>query len=280
MVTLKAGATSGRRGCVKILLAMLKLFSRRAAAEPAPPPDFFFAASALADLARDLGAAYTSAVPFPHAVLDGFFPDDVAGRLLAEFPPPDRFARQEDPAETRRRGKLVSHDEALFGSFTRHLLYHLNSGIFLKFLEELTGIQGLLPDPDVAGSLRHFEPGGCLGVHADFNYHPRLRLDRRLNLIVYLNRDWRPEWGGQLELWDAAMTQCVRRIDPAFNRCVIFNSTDFTFHGFPDALRCPPSETRKSLQLYYFTNGRPAEEIAPPHATVFRWRPQDQETSS
>jgi hypothetical protein len=260
---------------------MLRLFSRRKEAPSTPSPaDFFFEAPALSELARSQGPAYRSAAPFPHVVLDGLFPDAVARRLLAEFPPPERFQRQEDPAETRRRGKLVSHDEALFGSFTRHLLYQLNAGIFLRFLEELTGLQGLLPDPDVAGCLRHFEPGGCLGVHADFNVHPRLRLDRRLNLILYLNQDWQTAWGGQLELWDAAMTQCVQRIEPAFNRCVIFHSTDFTFHGFPDPLRCPPPETRKSLQLYYFTNGRPAEEIAPPHATVFRWRPQDQEPAS
>jgi 2OG-Fe(II) oxygenase superfamily len=254
---------------------MLKLFSRRR--ETALSDLFFFDAGALADLARSRREEYASAAPFPHAVFDGLFPEPVARRLLAEFPPPDRFVREEDPDEPRRRGKLASRDETLFGGFTRHLLYHLNSSIFLSFLEELTGIGCLLPDPYVAGSMRHFEPGGRLGVHADYNIHPRLGLDRRLNMILYLNRDWRSEWGGQLELWDAAVTHCVRRIEPAFNRCVIFNSTDFTFHGFPDPLRCPPTETRKSLQLYYFTNGRPAEEVAPGHNTIFRWRPQEEE---
>lgn len=252
---------------------MLRSFLRRR--DTTASDLFFFEAGALNELAWSRREAYTSAAPFPHAVFDGLFPDHVARRLLAEFPPKDRFVREEDPSESRRRGKLASHDETLFGSFTRHLLYHLNSGIFVSFLEELSGIRGLLPDPHVANSLRHFEPGGCLGIHADYNIHPRLQIDRRLNMILYLNRNWRCEWGGQLELWDAAMTHCVRRIEPAFNRCVIFNTTDVAFHGFPDPLRCPPSETRKSLQLYYFTNGRPAEEVAPQHGTIFRWRPQE-----
>jgi Rps23 Pro-64 3,4-dihydroxylase Tpa1-like proline 4-hydroxylase len=228
--------------------------------------------SALAARHRD---AYASAEPFPHVVLDELFPAAVANRLADEFPPPDRFWRQEDTAEASRRGKLMSNDETIFGSFTRHLLHHLNSGIFIHFLEALTGIADLIPDPDVSTNLRHFEPGGCLGVHADYNFHPRFRLDRRVNLILYLNPTWRAEWGGQLELWDAAMSRCVRRVEPEFNRCIVFNTTDTTFHGFPEPLRCPPGVTRRSLQLYFFTNGRPAQEASPPHPTVFRRRPQD-----
>jgi hypothetical protein len=255
------------------MLRSLRSLTRRS---EAAPDTFFFDPGALHALARSRRDEYAAAAPFPHAVLDGLFPDVVARRLLAEFPPKQSFVREDDPDEPRRRGKLSSRDETTFGSFTRHLLYHLNSGIFVTFLEELSGIRGLFPDPHVAYSLRHFEPGGRLGIHADYNVHPQLRVDRRLNLILYLNDGWRPEWGGQLELWDAAMTRCVRRIEPAFNRAVIFNTTDTGFHGFPDALRCPPSETRKSLQLYYFTNGRPAEEVAPAHNTIFRWRPQDE----
>jgi hypothetical protein len=236
-------------------------------------PYFFFDPDELAALAAQHRAAYAAAEPFPHAVLDGLIPDAVARRLLAEFPAAESFQRMEVKGEPLRRGKLSSFDETAFGGFTRQLLHHLNSWIFVAFLEQLTGIAGLLPDPDVGHSMRHFEPGGKLGIHADFNTHPRLRLDRRLNLLVYLNLDWRPEWGGQLELWDADVARCVRRIEPAFGRSVVFTTTDRTFHGFPDPLRCPPRTTRKSIQLYYYTNGRPESEVAPPHPTLWRHRP-------
>lgn len=234
---------------------------------------FFFPRAELDALANRLVPEYRRAEPFPHGVLDGFFPDGVARRLSREFPPPTAFIAHDDPGEPRRRGKRMSADEETLPGFTRHVLYHLNSAGFLRFLEQLAGIDGLIPDPEVGGALRHFEPGGRLGVHADFNVNPRLRLDRRLNLIVYLTEAWRSEWNGHLELWDAAVTQCVRRIEPVFNRAVIFTSTDRSFHGFPEPLRCPPGVTRRSLQLYYYTNGRPAEEESAPHSSLFRWRP-------
>ena len=238
---------------------------------------FFFTRQALDAMTASHGREYRAAQPFPHCILDHFFPDAVARRLAREFPPPTALVPHHDPAEPRRRGKHISIDEEGLSAFTRHVLYHLNSGGFLRFLERLTAIEGLIPDPEIGGALRHFETGGCLGVHADFNINPRLKLDRRLNLIVYLNETWRPEWNGQLELWDAAVTTCVRRVEPAFKRAVIFTSTDTSFHGFPEPLRGPAGVTRRSLQVYYYPTGRPAEEQAAAHTSLFRWRPGEGE---
>jgi hypothetical protein len=112
-----------------------------------------------------------------------------------------------------------------------------------------------------------------LKVHADFNRHTRLQLDRRLNLLCYLNRDWREEYGGHLELWDREMKACVKRILPVFNRCVVFSTTDFSYHGHPDPLNCPKGWSRKSLALYYYTNGRPLDERSGQHSTLFQLRP-------
>jgi hypothetical protein len=109
-------------------------------------------------------------------------------------------------------------------------------------------------------------------VHADFNKHHQYGLDRRLNLLLYLNKNWKDEYGGNLELWDREMTRCEARVAPLFNRVMIFSTTDFTFHGHPDPLRCPEGMTRKSLALYYFSNGRPSEEISGEHSTIFRER--------
>jgi hypothetical protein len=112
-----------------------------------------------------------------------------------------------------------------------------------------------------------------LKIHSDFNEHPRLKLDRRLNLLLYLNREWQEEWGGHLELWDRDMTECRRKILPIFGRCVVFATTDFANHGHPDPLNCPEGETRKSLALYYYSNGRPREETLGHYSTLFRRRP-------
>jgi hypothetical protein len=234
-----------------------------------------FTPAALADLAAR-GGEFQTAEPFPHCVLDDFFPSAVARRLEGEFPPLSALLAHREDDEPRRRGKWISTDEETLSGFTRHVLYELKSGGFVRFLERVSGIDGLIPDPEIGGALRHFERGGCLGVHADPNIHPRLKLDRRLNLIVYLTAGWRPEWNGHLELWDAAVTRCVRRIEPRYNRAVLFVATETSFHGFPEPLLCPPGITRRSLQLYYYTNGRPAAERAAPHSTVFRWRPGEE----
>ena len=214
---------------------------------------------------------YAEAEPFPHAVLDDFLPSDVCDRLLAEFPPPDaadwyRFDRHHSR-------KLATKDESNFGQLTRYFLTQFNMPPVLRFLETLTGISGLIPDPYfVGGGLHQIVTGGFLKIHADFNRHTHLNLDRRLNLIVYLNRDWREEYNGHLELWDRTMSGCVRKILPVYNRCVVFNTTDWSYHGHPIALACPPDVTRKSLALYYYTNGRPDEEMTSAHGTLWQER--------
>jgi hypothetical protein len=110
-------------------------------------------------------------------------------------------------------------------------------------------------------------------VHADFNKHPVFNLDRRLNALLYLNKDWKEEYGGHLELWNRDVTRCEAKILPVFNRLAVFGTTDFTFHGHPNPLQCPEGTTRKSLALYYFSNGRPAEEInGSSNTTLFKAR--------
>ena len=147
----------------------------------------------------------------------------------------------------------------------------MNSAPVLRFLQELTGIVGLIPDPWYGGAGPHqIEPGGFLKVHVDFNLHPLLELDRRLNLLVYLNKDWREEYGGHLELWNRDVSRCEKKVLPVFNRTVVFSTTDFSFHGHPEPLACPEGRTRKSVSFYYYSNGRPEEERSAPHDTIFR----------
>ena len=224
--------------------------------------------------------AYAIAKPFPHIVIDNFLPESLLEEILKEFPKPTQIDWQAFQNPTER--KLASKNEQQMGDVTRFLLYSLNSSTFITFLETLTGIDGLLPDPHFeGGGLHQIERGGFLKMHVDFNQHKKLRLDRRLNFLLYLNKDWKEEYGGHLELWDQKMTQCEKKILPIFNRCVVFSTTDFSYHGHPEPLTCPENRTRKSLALYYYSNGRPSEEtLGTPHTTIFQSRPQESFQSS
>jgi Rps23 Pro-64 3,4-dihydroxylase Tpa1-like proline 4-hydroxylase len=236
-------------------------------------PALFFDRKELSARARDLHTSYQEAAPFPHIVVDNFLPEAVLDSVLEEFPGPSSSVWEKYNDALQQ--KLGSRDEAALGSSTRALLREFNGSAFVAFLEELTGISGLIPDPWFeGGGLHQIEPGGLLKVHVDFNKHTLTRLDRRVNALLYLNKDWREEWAGHLELWNQDMTRAEGKILPIFNRLVVFNTTDFANHGHPEPLRCPEGRTRKSIALYYYSNGRPAHELkSSAHTTVFRRRP-------
>mmetsp|Transcript_56901 Transcript_56901/g.120803 ORF Transcript_56901/g.120803 Transcript_56901/m.120803 type:complete len:180 (-) Transcript_56901:257-796(-) len=132
----------------------------------------------------------------------------------------------------------------------------------VRFLEELTGIKNIVSDPHYWGSGLHFTDGdgGKLNIHADFNTLPGYQLDRRVNVFIYLNEDWSDEYGGHLELWSRDMKSCMKRISVDFGRLVVFSSTDFSYHGHPVPMTAPKGRVRRSLAMYYYSNGRPVEE--------------------
>jgi hypothetical protein len=223
---------------------------------------------------------YATAAPFPHIAIDGFLDPRTVSLAMAEFPAPEEVVdwRRADATDAHGRvaqvNKLGYSNELAFGPTLRALVHDFNSGPFLRYLEQLTGIDGLLPDPHMTGGgLHQYLPGAQLRVHADFNKLPGYGLDRRLNLLLYLNPVWDLAWGGELELWDRGMQACVQRIAPIANRCVVFSTTRDSYHGMPDALRCPHDVTRRSLALYYYSNGRPDSERGPDHSTLWQARP-------
>jgi hypothetical protein len=227
----------------------------------------------LDDFAATHADAYRRGEPFPHLVADRFFDDAVIDELIRSFPGPGDidWLRYRHPTE---HDKLQSQSILSIPSAIRSFIYAMNSSTFVGFLERLTGIEHLIPDPHLTGGgLHQTVPGGKLAIHADYNQHSRWRLDRRLNVIVYLNDGWKDEWGGALELWDAQMTRCVQRVFPHANRMVVFSTTDSSYHGHPDPLACPEDRTRKSIALYYYSNGRPRHERSGAHATLWRARP-------
>jgi Rps23 Pro-64 3,4-dihydroxylase Tpa1-like proline 4-hydroxylase len=218
---------------------------------------------------KALHERYVTGQPFPHIVIDDLFPAELLETVLARFPRADEIDwRQFDSPTEKKLGYW--HESALHPDL-QLFLYEMNSAPVLQFLQALTGIEGLIPDPYYGGAGPHqILPGGFLKVHVDFNWHPLLKLDRRLNLLVYLNQDWREEYGGHLELWNRDMSRCEQKILPTFNRTVVFSTTDFSYHGHPTPLACPPGMSRKSVSFYYYTNGRPAAERSAPHDTIFQ----------
>ncbi len=257
---------------------MLTAMQTRVRLEPAGAAPVMFEAGPLAELGDQLCKDYAAAAPFPHAVIDDFLPGEVAGQALEEFPPPESPVwldwRGRDPLhQPRKLG--IGHISRLGSAvpFTRQLLTALNTFPVIDFLERLTGIAGLIPDPHfVGGGLHQILPGGRLAVHSDFSLHPQLKLYRRINLLLYLNRDWGEDYGGDLELWGREMRQCVVKIAPVFNRCVIFNTDRFSFHGHPDPLAAPEGVTRKSIALYYYSAEARAGE-AEDRPTLWQARP-------
>jgi hypothetical protein len=223
-------------------------------------------------LAEASAEKHRTADPFPHSVFENFLPEAPLRAALSDFPRPGRIDWFEfDNGEEKKLSFDLVHR---MPPSIREVLFFLNSPVILEFLERLTGIQGLIADPYYwGGGLHQIERGGHLAIHADFNKYERLNIDRRLNLIIYLNEEWTEEYGGHLELWDRSMTRPVRRVLPVFNRAVVFNTTDFAYHGHPEPLTCPKDRTRKSLATYYFTNGRPLDEQSDDHSTIFKKRP-------
>lgn len=236
-------------------------------------------------VARD-AERYAVAAPFAHIVIDNFLTPASLAHALAQFPPPGaivdwrRADARDDNGRVAQALKLGYSQEQNFGPTLRTLVHELNSGPFLCYLERLTGIEGLITDPHlVGGGLHQYLPGAVLRVHADFNRLPRVNLDRRLNLLLYLNADWHSDWCGDLELWDESMCQCAVRIAPLANRCVIFSTTSTSYHGMPEPLACPAGITRRSLALYYYSNGRPDNERMPDHTTLWQARPHERDAS-
>ena len=218
--------------------------------------------------------------PFPHIVIDDFLPPSTIDRLLREYPDDQSLPiwnnathKDKESGEFVQKDKRNIRDLLRMPPTYRQLIWELNSHDFLAFLSKLSGIPALIPDPNLRGAgIHQIGQGGFLKVHADFTYQRDFALSRRINLLLYLNKDWPEEYGGQLELWDREMKGPPKSVLPIANRCVIFSTTANSFHGHPKPLTCPPDVYRKSIALYYYTNGRVDEEDETPPVISTDWR--------
>ena len=223
-------------------------------------------------------SVYIHSKPFPHIVIEDLFDENLLNRILGEFP--ENIQQIGDNFDNKAERKLSLNDTNKFSNVTNDFINFLNSKIFINFLQNITDVdEKLRPDPYlIGGGLHELREEGYLNIHADFNMHPTMKLDRRLNLLIYLNKDWKNDFGGSLELWDKDMKKCERKITPTFNKTVIFSTTDNSYHGNPEKINHPNKISRKSIAMYYYTNGRPQHEKGlGNHSTIFRKRPNTED---
>ena len=238
--------------------------------------------AALRELGEQWHQAYSSNTPFPHIVIDEFFDSRILSGVLSEVNAIDRSQRYAKFLDRKTDHNKFAFYPEVVGPETSRLVNYLNSAPFLNYLENLTGIKNLIADPSYfGGGLHWIENGGFLEVHVDFNHLKKYNLERRINLLLYLNENWKDEYNGQLELWDRKTMTRSKSLSPLFNRCVVFSTTQESLHGHPAPLAAPPGIARRSLALYYYTNTwDPADQahstlyyISRPHKVKLRvWR--------
>tara|TARA_B100000767_G_scaffold273028_1_gene302111 strand:+ start:910 stop:1758 length:849 start_codon:yes stop_codon:yes gene_type:complete len=205
---------------------------------------------------------YISAIPFPNIVIENFFDEKFLNQVLDEFPDLSKINSTQKYIN-KNEIKYANNDYKNFPESLKSFFDFLNSDYYLKFLQKITSIrEELVGDPELnGGGLHEIKKGGILKIHTDFNKHPSLDLDRRINVLIYLNKNWKEEYGGHLEMWNQDMLECKKKILPIFNKMVIFSTNDFSNHGHPEPVTCPPETSRKSIALYYFSKGRPLNDL-------------------
>lgn len=205
---------------------------------------------------RSVNLAFRQADPFPHVVIDGFLDANTAQQVVAEFPRPDEsWHFYNNPLEVKYTTNRI---DALRTPAIAKVFASLQSDDTMARMRRITEIPDLETDPFLHGAGLHYHPrGGKLDMHLDYSIHPISGKERRLNIILYLNPAWKEEYGGHLELWDVDFTMPRQRVLPAYNRAVLFQTSDISYHGMPRALTCPQNDGRKSLAMYYVSPARP-----------------------
>jgi hypothetical protein len=217
-----------------------------------------------------------SARPFPHLVLDDFLEEHFALEVEAQFPSFEEARRLgRGFSAVNERNKYQVTDAALFPPAIAKLHQALAAPEWLATVSEIMGIPDLVADPElVGGGMHQTGPCGHLDVHVDFNYLAGRGLYRRLNILLYFNREWPDAWGGRVELWDPKVRRCEHSVAPIFNRCVIFATSESSCHGVT-AVTCPEGRSRKSFAAYYYNQTPPPDFAGRTHSTVFWARPDE-----
>ena len=226
--------------------------------------------------AEEFKKNFSTIEPFPHFCIDNFLNEDFAYEIYESFPTYQEAQKQgRDFKAINESRKIQVTDSSLYAPAIKKLNDCLASKEFLEMFSDLTGIPDLMADPDLmGGGIHETKTGGHLDVHVDFNYDEKKKLYRRLNILIYFNKDWKEEYGGQLELWDKDVKKRYGYFEPKFNRACGFLTSDISFHGVTQ-ISCPPDVVRKSFASYFYTKSVPENWPSESHSTIFKARPSE-----
>lgn len=233
------------------------------------PETLYLDAKEAAEIGKGFAETYQTRDPYDYICIDNFLPLSVAQKVREEaLSVGEKGPEHSSPQEHLK----ASYNPDQLPLYTRAVFQAMNSQSFVRFLEEMTGIPGLIPDPYYkGGGIHRTNNGGFLGIHADFNHHKQMDLERRLNVLVYLNPDWKPEYGGSFEVWTDDMETQIAAFTPTMNRMCCFSTSSTSMHGNPEPVNHPDGLPRISIALYYYTATWGPDRVA--HSTLFRPRP-------
>lgn len=238
---------------------------------PPMPATWTCALERLRQRQDDLTLQWNERKPYRWLVIENFLPEDLIDQLWTDYPEPDAetWTRRDSPHQFVKLTQNQGFDGVLKQAFD-----FMESAEFTQWLSDVTGVTELMSDPTyrVGGGLHQIGDGGFLDVHVDFNIHNKTKSHRRLNLLLYLNKDWEEQWGGKLSLWDLrdGKEDKLQEYAPFFNRAIVFETNEISYHGHPEPLELPDGHVRKSIALYYYTEERDDGVVASEHNTMYR----------
>lgn len=216
------------------------------------------------------------AQPFPHFSIDNFLKDDFAEEIYKAFPSFEeakKMGKQYNKLNEKLKIQITKSE--LFPEPFKKLNDLMASQEFRDLMSELMGIPDLLADADlIGGGIHETNSGGHLDVHVDFNFLKEKQWHRRMNILIYFNKDWKEEYGGYFDIWDKDVKKCYGSFAPVFNRLAAFATSDISYHGVTP-VKCPPGISRKSFAVYYYTEQAPAHWNGQHHSTIFKPRPDE-----
>lgn len=214
--------------------------------------------------------SFETAKPYKHLVIENFLNADFANSLYENFPGFDLMSRNyKGLNEKKSEGSGFEKFHPDFSLLRTEII----SKEFCALLSQITGIEQLYSVEDALGcGVHQGGDGSYLDVHIDFNIHYDRNIHRRVNLLIFLNKNWQESYGGKIELWNKDVSVCEQAYLPLINRCVIFETNEISYHGY-STIHVPEGESRKSFYAYYYTDIR--EGAAGYHDTIFKARPEE-----
>lgn len=217
---------------------------------------------------------YENAIPFSHVCIDNLFEPTFLSKIIDDIIilKTEKWWKYNNIFEK----KNAYNNFQKMSSNLQEYFNFVNGVFFTRFLQNISGIDNLVSDPSLyGGGIHRIERGGKLDIHEDFSYHKITGWKRKLNVITYLNKNWKEEYNGHTEFWNKNMDKCCKKILPVFNRTVLFSTDQNSLHGHPEPLNCPETMERLSLASYYYILDNSYNESTNNKSTAYKKRPGD-----